>query len=112
MGEDEIRELQKKLQERFPNITNTLMSVAIMTHGEIVKWHETDVQLTGTGFSAAKSNPDLLRKLVIFLLASDMAQGEKVPILCHFWLVPELGGKRGWVRMKLRLPKKSIFPNS
>jgi hypothetical protein len=112
MEEEHLREeawenaLAVRLRRRFDGVGDDVVSAALTTYHEIVKWHESSIRLTAEQFAVAKRDPELLRKCVIYLIASDLARGERVPLLCEMWLAPEFGEGRGWVRLKLRLPSK------
>lgn len=106
METTEQKELEAKLRRRFNGLSSELVSAAIAIHHEIVKWHERSIRLTAEQFAAAERDPELMRKCVIYLIASDLAQRKRVPLLCEMWLAPEFGEGRGWVRLKLRLPSK------
>ena len=100
------KELEARLRGKFYNLSVDLVSAAIAVYHEIVEWHETSIRLTAEQFAAAMRDSALFRKCVIYLIASDLVRGERVPLLCKMWLVPELGEGRGWARVKLRLPSK------
>jgi hypothetical protein len=101
---------EKKITDKFGILPPDLISAAVEIYREIVKWHETSIRLSTAQFCVAQQRLELLMKMVIFLLASDLARDIRVPLLTKFWLAGELGGKRGWVRLKLRLLKKRTFP--
>lgn len=98
---------ERKLAARFGTLPLGLISAAIDIYGEVVKWHETSIRLSASQFCAGRQNPELLRKMVGFLLMSDFARDIEVPLPVKFWLVEELGGKRGWARLKFRQPKRA-----
>ncbi len=110
MKEGETPDLRQKIRARFNDAPDDLLLAAISIYVEIVKWHERSVRLTVAEFAAAKQDLEFLRKIVIFLLASDLASGERVPILCHLWLIDEQGGGHGWARMKLKMLKNGLPP--
>ncbi len=86
-----------------------LVSAALAIYEEIVEWHERSIRLTAEQFAAAERDPGLFMRCVIYLIASDLAQGKRVPLLTKMWLAPEVGEekkRKGWVRANLRLPSK------
>jgi hypothetical protein len=111
MEEVPREELESRLGRKFYNLSADLISAAIVIYHEIVGRHgqqstRRSIRLTAEQFAAAARDFEILRKSVIYLLASDMVQNKKVPLLCDMWYVPELGKGRGWVRVKIRLPSK------
>jgi hypothetical protein len=111
MEEAREKELESRLRGKFYNSSASLISAAIAVYCEIVKRQRQQsmrrsIRLTAEQFAIIKQDFELFRKCVIFLLASDMIQNKKVPLLCDMWYVPEPGEVRGWVRVKIRLPSK------
>lgn len=104
------KEFEVRLRGKFYNLSVDLVSAAIAVYHEIVEWHGTSIRLTRKQFSVASCDPNRFVKCVIFLLAVDLADGKRVPLLTKMWLVPELGEGRGWVRVKLRLPSEPPSP--
>lgn len=112
MEEAEQRGLERRLRQQYDNsgdssLSIDLISAAIVVYSGIAKFHDTSIRLTSKQFLSVNQDPRRFTKCVIFLLVSDLAAKKRVPVITEMWLLPELGGGRGWVRAKLRLPKRS-----
>jgi hypothetical protein len=106
-------ELEARLRGKLYNLSVDLVSAAIAVYHEIVEWHETSIRLTAEQFAAAERDLGLFMRCVIYLIASDLVQGKRVPLLTKMWLAPEVGEekkRKGWVRVKLRLPSEPPSP--
>lgn len=106
MDEVEQEDLRAKLRGRFNGLPSGLVDAAVRIYHEIEKYHERNVRLTAAQFSAARRDFDLLRKCVIYLVATEWAKDPNAPLLLGMRSVPEMGGRRGWVRVVLKLPSK------
>lgn len=107
MEEVEQKKLERILRGKYLGLSDSLVSTAITIYREIEKYHERRVRLTAEQFEVAQRDFDLLWGCVIYLVAVEFAAKDgNAPLLIGMRPVPELGGKRGWVRLAIKLPSK------